>query len=131
MQETPRTFVIRGMRCAGCAKNIEKAVGALPDAGLVQVNYATGQLSLTAPAKAVSDADVINAVAKLGFTAEIPEADFSAEEARELAAGRQELFQFAVAAFFTAMLLAISMLHLPSDFRVNTLLQSLCLLPVC
>ena len=34
-------FLVEGMRCAGCARSIEKAVRALPGVDAVRVNNAT------------------------------------------------------------------------------------------
>lgn len=39
-------FLVEGMRCAGCARNIEKAVRALPDVESVGVNAATARVSV-------------------------------------------------------------------------------------
>ena len=39
MAVTLRTYIVRGMRCAGCSKNLEKSVSALQGAENVSVNY--------------------------------------------------------------------------------------------
>ena len=62
-----RTFLITGLHCAGCARNAEKAVGKLADAGDVYVNFATGKLTVSG---GVPDAEVIAAVEKAGYHAE-------------------------------------------------------------
>ena len=62
-----RTFVITGLHCAGCARNAERAVSAVPGSGKVYVNFATGKLTVSGEC---SDAAVIRAVEAAGYRAE-------------------------------------------------------------
>ncbi len=62
-----RTFSITGLHCAGCARNAERAVSAVPGAGEVYVNFATGKLTVSGEC---SDDAVIRAVAAAGYRAE-------------------------------------------------------------
>lgn len=62
-----RTFSITGLHCAGCARNAERAVSAVPGAGEVYVNFATGKLTVSGDC---SDDAVIRAVEAAGYHAE-------------------------------------------------------------
>jgi len=62
-----RTFAITGLHCAGCARNAERAVGAVPDSGKVYVNFATGKLTVSGDCP---DDAVIRAVESAGYHAE-------------------------------------------------------------
>ena len=46
-----RTFSITGLHCAGCARNAERAVSAVPGSGEVYVNFATGKLTVSSGEK--------------------------------------------------------------------------------
>ena len=60
-----RIFTIQGMHCAACAAAVERAVKKLPGAGETYVNFAASELAFTGTD---SDADVIKAIAKAGFS---------------------------------------------------------------
>ena len=62
-----RTFSITGLHCAGCARNAERAVSAVPGSGEVYVNFATGKLTVSGDCP---DAAVIAAVEAAGYQAE-------------------------------------------------------------
>ena len=62
-----KTFSITGLHCAGCARNAERAVSAVPGSGKVYVNFATGKLTVSGEC---SDEAVIAAVEAAGYRAE-------------------------------------------------------------
>jgi Cu+-exporting ATPase len=62
-----RTFTVTGLHCAGCARNAERAVAALPGAGEVYVNFATGKLTVSGDCP---DEAVVKAVEAAGYHAE-------------------------------------------------------------
>ena len=61
-------FVVEGMHCAGCARTIERAVGALPDVETVGVNAATARVSVDwRGAGTTGLAQILAAVERSGF----------------------------------------------------------------
>ena len=83
MSGKKRFFTVRGMRCAGCAANVEKTVAGLSRAADVYVNFAGGCLSLSTPAELLPDHAVIAAVESLGFEAAVRQEDAAAEDDEE------------------------------------------------
>jgi len=125
MSKGKRIFVVRGMRCAGCAANVEKTVSRLPGAKEVYVNFAAGLLSLSAPAEALPDRAVIAAVGSLGFEAAAQgNAPDAAEEDRRSA--RAERFRLVVSLLSASLLAATAALPAASG---SALLQIALLLP--
>jgi P-type Cu2+ transporter len=62
-------FAVEGMHCAGCARSIEKAVGALPGVQAASVNAATGRASVDWSGGGPTDlARILEAVRQAGFT---------------------------------------------------------------
>ena len=122
-----RIFTVRGMRCAGCAANVEKTVAALPRAADVYVNFAGGSLSLSTPADVLPDREVIAAVESLGFEASAQENAADADE-EDRRSARAEFRQLVVALVFAALLTAAAM-TLPAGW-LSASLQILLLLPV-
>ena len=62
---------ITGMTCASCASKIEKRLNAI-DGVTATVNYATDKASVTYEPDAVTPADLCDAVAGLGYEAQLP-----------------------------------------------------------
>jgi P-type Cu2+ transporter len=61
-------FVVEGMHCAGCARSIERAVGALPDVESVGVNVAMARVSVDwRGAGTTGLAQILAAVERSGF----------------------------------------------------------------
>ncbi len=61
-------FVAEGIHCAGCARNIERAVGALPDVESVRVNGATARVSVDWRGHGVTGLpQILGAVERAGF----------------------------------------------------------------
>jgi len=62
-------FGVEGMRCAACARSIEKAVSALPDVDTVRVNNATARVSVAWRGHGDTGlAQILGAVSRAGFT---------------------------------------------------------------
>jgi Cu2+-exporting ATPase len=62
-------FAVEGMRCAGCARSIEKAVNALPGIEDVNVNAATARVSVDWQGRVTSLPQILDAVNDAGFKA--------------------------------------------------------------
>src|SRR6188768_1686669 len=61
-------FVAEGIHCAGCARNIEQAVNALPGIDAVRVNSATARVSVDWQARAGTGLpQILAAVERAGF----------------------------------------------------------------
>ena len=122
-----REFIIRGMRCAGCARSLEQKLSALPVKDLY-VNYASGILAFDAPVSVVSDSEVFAAVGKAGFKAELPAVDFASELAKERKETRRELISFITAFVFTVLLTVTAHAHIGGS--LSGVMQIVFLLPV-
>ena len=70
MKKQNCAYIVRGMRCAGCSKNLEKAISRLPGAENVSVNYATGTLSLTVDRAQLDEETIFATAKKMGFRSE-------------------------------------------------------------
>ncbi len=62
-------FAVEGMRCAGCARSIEKAVKALPGIEGVNVNAATARVTVDWQGRITSLPQILDAVNDAGFKA--------------------------------------------------------------
>ncbi len=62
---------IAGMTCAACSTRLEKVLGKVSGVGQASVNLATERASVRFPAGIVAAADLILAVQKAGFTAQL------------------------------------------------------------
>ena len=61
-------FMAEGIHCAGCARNIERAVNALPGIDAVRVNSATARVSVDWRAREGTGlAQILEAVERAGF----------------------------------------------------------------
>jgi len=90
-----RTLDIEGMTCAACATRIEKVLNRLPGVGAASVNFANETASITAPAGAVTDAELIAAVERAGYKATLQaEATDTTLAERHAAAYRRERLWF-------------------------------------
>lgn len=79
-----RLLSISGMTCATCALRVERALSAVPGALRAEVNLATNRGSVEGIAGALRPADLIAAVRRAGYEAELLTGD--AERDREIAA---------------------------------------------
>jgi Cu2+-exporting ATPase len=62
-------FAVEGIRCAGCARSIEKAVRSLPGIDGVNVNAATARVTVNWQGKATTLPQILHAVNDAGFKA--------------------------------------------------------------
>lgn len=130
MKKQNCTFIVRGMRCAGCSKNLEKAISRLPGAEDVSVNYATGTLSLSFDLSQLDEETIFAAVKKMGFSAEHPPKDPAEEEKKELLRFKKQLQWLAVSIIFTILLTIAAFSKLISDIQLSGAVQLILLLPV-
>lgn len=70
---TDETIFVRGMSCASCVRNVERSVMKLDGVAVAEVNLATEQLHLRYDSTKVRQADIVRAIEKRGFNAEIPQ----------------------------------------------------------
>jgi P-type Cu+ transporter len=71
--EESRTLVISGMTCATCALRVERALSGVPGVVRAEVNLATERASVSGRAGALHPADLIGAVRRAGYEAELLE----------------------------------------------------------
>jgi Cu+-exporting ATPase len=112
-----RELAISGMTCAICAGAIEKALAAVPGVIRAEVNLATEKASVEGIAGVLRPADLIDAVQRAGYGAELRTGDVDrdrqiiAAEERRL---RQETWRIMAAAALSApLLLPMSGIMLP------------------
>jgi Cu2+-exporting ATPase len=60
-------FLVEGMRCAGCARGIEKAISALPGVEAVRVNQASARVAVDWAGDSTSLKKILGAVSGAGF----------------------------------------------------------------
>jgi len=113
---------VEGMRCAGCAANVENALSRVPGVAAAHVNLLTRQASVTLDAAGARTEDLIAAVKSRGFSARVPPADedlrdgLAEQELREAAAWRNRL------AVGAALLVPLLLLTYLSDLSPLVLL---------
>ncbi|GAB2516131.1 putative copper-importing P-type ATPase A [Corynebacterium atrinae] len=61
-----KNYVVEGMTCEHCKASVEEEIGDLPGTQGVEVDLATGRVSVTGVA--FTDADIIRAVENAGYT---------------------------------------------------------------
>ena len=126
-------FTVKGMRCAGCAANLQKKIEKLDGIRNCSVNIATNTMSLEADPEKIRESDIINAVKKAGFQAEpVKKSGFVKAEEET----KSYFLRFLLACIFSILLSWAAMhemLRLPW-FNVssgwNVVIQILLLIPV-
>ncbi len=107
---------VTGMTCAACAARIEKTLNRLPDVKAA-VNFATEKAHVEYAAGSITPADLIAAIRKAGYDAQIPVAgDDAARKAERVTAYQRDLRLFTISAvltlpFFALMLYMLSGAH--------------------
>jgi Cu+-exporting ATPase len=102
-------LAISGMTCATCALRVERALSAAPGVVRAEVNLATNRGSVEGPAEELRPADLIAAVRRAGYEAELLTGDtkrdqeVAAAEARRM---KSETRRLAVAVVLSVPLLA-------------------------
>jgi Cu+-exporting ATPase len=104
-----RELAISGMTCATCALRVERALAAVPGVVRAEVNLATHRASAFGTAGALRPADLVAAVRRAGYEAELLTGDLARD--REIAAAEARRMQaesrrLAVAVALSAPLLA-------------------------
>ena len=130
MGQKVRTYIVRGMRCAGCSGKVEKTIAQLPGAENVSVSYATGMLTLTSTKEQLNEETIFAAVKKLGFTAELPPKDPAEEERKEAAQLKKQLRELIISIIFTVLLSIVSFSGIISGIRFSGIVQLILLFPV-
>ena len=130
MKKQNFTCIVRGMRCAGCSKNLEKAISRLPGAEDVSVNYATAALSLTMDASQLSGETIFAEIKKMGFSAEPPPKDPAEEERKEGIRFKKQLSELFISIIFTLLLTVAAFSKLIPSMRLSGVVQLILLLPV-
>ncbi len=70
-EECTLELAISGMTCASCARRVERALGRLPGVSSAGVNLATERATVTVESSAVTAGDLIAAVERAGYGAEV------------------------------------------------------------
>jgi copper chaperone CopZ len=70
-----KTFRVTDMHCTNCAMRIEGIEDDLPGIKQVMASYQKAQMVVEFDEKKVSDAEIIAAVKKMGYTAELAVSD--------------------------------------------------------
>ncbi|MBO5761438.1 MAG: cadmium-translocating P-type ATPase [Lentisphaeria bacterium] len=138
-----KSFIVKGMRCAGCASNVEKRTAKL--AGIIssRVDLTANTLLIEYDEEILSGRELVQKVqeciSSMGFTAEEIKDEgkiFSTPEKEEENYAAKYFFQFVFSLIFSLLLAYSSMyktFHLPYfaiPDLLNSLLQFLLLLPV-
>ena len=103
-----RDLTVSGMTCATCAGRIEKALAAVPGVTRAQVNLASEKASVEGLAGVLRPADLIAAVRRAGYEAELLTGDLERDRALAAAAQqrlRRESWRLGAAALLSAPLL--------------------------
>ena len=100
-------LTLEGMTCAACAQRIEKVLNRLPGVH-ASVNFATASAEVDYPAGVVSSAQLLDAVRRAGYQAQLPRADTPVTSAGEQDhTGRWLLASTLLALPFVAEMLAM------------------------
>ena len=128
-------FTIKGMRCAGCAANLQKKISRLNGIKECSVNIATNTMSLECDPLKITVKEICDTVKKAGF-----EAEQIRETTKAFSVSEEEtrcfFLRFLLAGFFSILLFWAAMhkmLGLPY-FSVsdgwNSIIQIILLLPI-
>ncbi len=121
-----RTFLVSGMHCAGCAAAVERVMAKFP-VREIYVNFASGRLNFVSDGDVPSDDEVIQAIKKSGFSAQLPPAGLSLPPEKSL---KGETAAFFTALIFSILLLIVCFAHIPADPVINSWCQFGLLIPV-
>ena len=102
-------FTVTGMSCAVCKQHVENAVRALPGVARAQVNLLQNRLSVVYNAELLSSAQIIQAVEKAGYGAQLAPKNLPLE--RTSLEETQLKKRFWLSVLFLIPLLSISMFH--------------------
>ncbi|MGE4110854.1 MAG: heavy metal translocating P-type ATPase [Burkholderiales bacterium] len=112
---------VTGMTCAACAARIEKTLNRLPDVK-AGVNFATEKAHIEYPSGRITPAELIAAIRRAGYDAQLPAADGdAARKAERLAAYRHDLRLFTVSALLTLPFFALMLYMLGGNHHADWL----------
>ena len=131
-----KIFHVTGMRCAGCAANVERTVKKLSGVAEVYVSIATGTMSLEMDPSGITPEEIAEAVRKAGFGAELV-----TQETRNKDVVEEEetpaYFRCFLTALVFSVLLCYAAMHsmaglpyFPIGDRANAWVQIVLLIPV-
>ena len=103
--ETRLRLVVRGMTCAACATRVEKALRSVPGVIDASVNLPLERAEVRVPEGAVEVADLLAAVRRIGYEAQLAEEEGGEEAVRE-EAGRGVPWTLLLAVVLTLPLVA-------------------------
>ncbi len=103
-----RELVISGMTCATCALRVERALAAVPGVGRAEVNLATHHGSVEGSAGALRTADLVAAVRRAGYEAQLLTGDV--EQDRRIAAAEARRMQAESRRLAVAVVLSLPLL---------------------
>jgi len=83
MQETKKTYPIKGMHCASCVSTIERSLKKVPGVNSAVVNLATEKATVSYDALKVKDTDILSAVSNVGYEAELLDTNMHAEDKKK------------------------------------------------
>ena len=83
MTETKQTFPIKGMHCASCVRVIERALSQVEGVSAATVNLALEQASITYDSSKVTDQNLSEAVASVGYQAVLEQTLKTQDEQRQ------------------------------------------------
>ena len=105
-----QTFNIEGMHCASCAAAVERSIEGLKSVQKSEVNIVTKTLNISYDDKLISQDDIINSIAKAGFSAKLIVADKEDEIIEEAKPSNARLYISLILAFILFCLNMLPML---------------------
>ncbi len=131
-----KRFIVTGMRCAGCAANIERSVKKLSGVADVYVSLASRTMNLEMDPAEITPEEIVEAVRKSGFDAELVTTETQKKEVIEEEETSAYFHRFLTALVFGVLLCYAAMSHMaglpwfPIGTRANAWLQIVLLVPV-
>jgi Cu+-exporting ATPase len=105
-----QTFNIEGMHCASCAAAVERSIEGLKSVQKSEVNIVTKTLNISYDEKLISQDDIINSIAKAGFSAKLVADDKKDEIIEEAKPSNARLYISLILAFILFCLNMLPML---------------------
>ncbi len=115
-------FKVTGMSCAACSAHVEKAVGGVNGVSAVSVSLLTNSMTVT-HAPNVTDKDIIKAVVKAGYGAELYGSEKKTQPISEAAETKRTVYRLICSAVLLVLLMYLSMGHSMWGFPVPQFLE--------
>ena len=119
MAITSITLHIRGMHCASCAINIDKALKNLKGVSEVSINYANEQALIAFDSGQTSEAAINKAIEKLGYSAATQDYKKELQELDQQKQMREFKLKLIVSIVCSSLLMIISMVPFVPDWLHN------------